>query len=171
MNRNKIRLYNTEKYQAVLPAPEIEELEGDAQEVIISADGREESASGEVISSVTFNASGGVWYDTGAKTNYIVTESVQSSQITRIAKLPVDVYRSASLTICLEHNNSVRMDNVTMVNDGGTQVEVDHVPRSSLGQDLTAVNYLANVSNNNVNITCECPIGTQHTVIVNGFVR
>ena len=170
MNRNKIRLYNTDKYQAVLPAPEIEELEGDAQEVIISADGREDSASGESISSVTFNASGGIWYDTGIKTSYVTFSSIQDTNITKICELDMSMHRAASLTICLYRNASVRMVDVSVVHDGQTAVEIDQIDRTSIGQDITKSNFFANISNNTINITCETDIGTQVQGVVNSFV-
>lgn len=59
--RKRIELHNIDKYQPYLHAPLIDRIEGDAEEMILSADGNEASASVNMIGSLSINASGGVW--------------------------------------------------------------------------------------------------------------
>lgn len=67
MTRRTIELYNLDKYDAYLPTPKIDRIEGSADEIILSADGYEESASSGHAGSLTINASGGVWMDSGPR--------------------------------------------------------------------------------------------------------
>lgn len=60
-NRKRIELYNIDKYQPYFHAPLVDRVEGDADEIILSADGREKSASYNEPGSITINARGGVW--------------------------------------------------------------------------------------------------------------
>ena len=59
--RKRIELHNIDKYQPYLHAPLIDRIEGDAEEMILSADGNEASAGGNTVGSLSINASGGVW--------------------------------------------------------------------------------------------------------------
>ncbi len=60
-SRKRIELYNIDKYQPYFHAPLVDRVEGDAEEIILSADGRERSASYNEPGSITINATGGVW--------------------------------------------------------------------------------------------------------------
>lgn len=77
MTRTTIELFNLDKYDAYLPTPKVDRIEGDADEIILSADAYEASGSGGIPGSLTMNASGGIWIDTGAK----CTASVSSRKV------------------------------------------------------------------------------------------
>lgn len=66
MSRKIIEFHNSDKYQPYFHAPLVDRIEGDAEEIILSADGRDTSASGNTVGSLSMNVSGGVWTDYGA---------------------------------------------------------------------------------------------------------
>ena len=78
MTRRRIELHNYDKYQPYFHAPLVDRIEGDAQEMILSADGNESSTSGNTVSSLTINASGGVWVDLGSVVTIQQSHSVDS---------------------------------------------------------------------------------------------
>ena len=57
MTRRRIELHNYDKYQPYFHAPLVDRIEGDAQEMILSADGNEASASGNTTGAMTINLS------------------------------------------------------------------------------------------------------------------
>lgn len=68
MSRKIIELHNFDKYQPYFHAPLVDRIEGDAEEIILSADGRDTSASGNTTGSLSMNVSGGIWTDYAAVT-------------------------------------------------------------------------------------------------------
>lgn len=68
MSRKIIELHNFDKYQPYFHAPLVDRIEGDSEEIVLSADGREHSASGNTVGSMSINVSGGMWIDHGPVT-------------------------------------------------------------------------------------------------------
>lgn len=112
-SRKRIELYNIDKYQPYFHAPLVDRVEGDAEEIILSADGRERSASYNEPGSMTINAAGGVW----TRFDKVVKLEQQIHQIVD-ASADVSTYNFDVTTSCSEtsnpgtggYNNSKSMD-------------------------------------------------------------
>ena len=98
--RKLIELYNIDKYQPYFHAPLVDRVEGDAQEIILSADGRERSASYNQPGSMTVNAAGGVW----TRFDKVVKLEQQIHQIVD-ASADVSTYNFDVTTSCSETSN------------------------------------------------------------------
>ena len=107
MSRKSIELYNFGKYQPYLESPLVDRIEGNADEMVLSADGYEQSASGGIPGSLTINANGGVWTDTGP----VVTCDVSSSFTTNtdndsttsvFLAFNKNVYRGGTVQVTIE---------------------------------------------------------------------
>ena len=155
MTRNKINLYNTDKYQAVFPNPDIEEISGGSVEVIISADGTEDSASNETPSSITMNASAGIWYDTGITTSYNTVFHINSSASEEtIHEFDKTIFRSAklSLTICNSDNSIISYVELVIIHNDITAT-ISESTLISTGSWPAAPQFGVNVTGNNIRIT------------------
>jgi hypothetical protein len=169
MNRNKIKLYNTDKYQAVLPAPDIDELTGDAEEVIISADGSEESASDETIGSVTFNASGGIWYDTGGPViSYTTFTAIQGINKTTILQIDKNKVEACSIKVKIKSGSSLAMYELNVIHNLAT-VNLHTTSTANIGSLAPA--FTSNIIGNYINIECESvPTGSTFAGYVNSYI-
>ena len=106
MSRKSIELYNFGKYQPYLESPLVDRIEGNADEMVLSADGYEQSASNGLPGSLTINANGGVWTDTGP----VVTCDVSSSFTTTandstpsvFLTFNKNVYRGGTVQVTIE---------------------------------------------------------------------
>ena len=162
MTRNKINLYNTDKYQAVFPNPDIEEISGEAVEVIISADGTEDSASQETPSSITMNASAGVWYDTGIVTSYnTVYHTKVNSGEEVIHIFDKTIFRSAKITLTISDaaNDNVSQKDITLIHNG-TNVSIGETTLLSVGNNAIDPTFSASIAGNNVMLKAVCPSNT-----------
>ena len=65
MTKTLIELYNSDKYQPILQDGIFDKVQGQSNELILSGDGRETSASGNTTGSIILNVSGGMWTDHG----------------------------------------------------------------------------------------------------------
>lgn len=160
MTRNKINLYNTEKYQAVFPNPDIEEISGEAVEVIISADGTEDSASNETPSSITMNASAGIWYDTGITTSYNTTFHIKSTADEEtFHTFDKTIFRSAkiSLTTISSDQTRVSYDELVVVHNDVTATIND--TRAADAGGGNTVTYSAAVVGNQIVLKATCESG------------
>lgn len=90
-SRKRIELYNIDKYQPYFHAPLVDRVEGDAEEIILSADGRERSASYNEPGSITINATGGVWtrFDKVVKLEQQIHKIVELSENIRTREYDV----------------------------------------------------------------------------------
>lgn len=169
MDRNKIKLYNTDKYQAVLPAPDIDELTGDAEEVIISADGNENSASDETLGSVTFNASGGIWYDTGGPViSYTTFTGTQTNTKTTILQIDKREIESCSINVKVKDGSNIAIYTLQMVCNIAS-VNLHSTSTANLGTVNAA--FTSSIQGNFINIDCEgVSIGTTFAGYVNSYI-
>lgn len=170
MDRNKIKLYNTDKYQAVLPAPDIDELTGDAEEVIISADGSEDSASDETIGSVTFNASGGIWYDTGGPViSYTTFTATQGASKTIVLQLHKNKVEACSINVKVKDGSNLAMYELKMVQNLAS-VNLHSTSTANIGSLSPA--WTSNILGNYINIECEgIPAGSTFAGYVNSYIK
>lgn len=170
MDRNKIKLYNTDKYQAVLPAPDIDELTGDAEEVIISADGNEQSASDETLGSVTFNASGGIWYDTGGPViSYTTFTNTQAGTKTTILQLDKREVESCCINVKVKEGSNIAMYTLEMVCNMAN-VNLHSTSTANLG--IVNAAFTSSIQGNYINIDCEgVSTGTTFAGYVNSYIK
>lgn len=150
MTRSKIELYNTSKYQAVFPSPDIAELGSDeAVEVIISADGTEDSASDGLASSITMNASAGVWYDTGIITSYnTIYHTIVTSDTETIHSFNKTKFRTARYNLTVKIANTFAAIDVTIIHDNNSVV-VSNTDQISTDSDLP-ITFSVAIENNNI---------------------
>jgi len=170
MSRRGIELYNYDKYQAYFPAPLVQTLSGDADEIIISADGDESSASGNTPGSITFNVSSGVWtnYDhvlVVNKTfaaNSIATNStgiIFSEATNNFFHATLDIFVSASDRSYHEQANiiyhgtdtTIRRGDVTNAGAGGETASSDFGLAASISNNILSITY-TNLHNSSVDV-------------------
>ena len=132
MSRKKIELYNFEKYQPHLPDPSIDRIEGNADEMVLSADGFEHSASDGVAGSMTINANGGVWIDTGpgvtcdVSSRAVVTTDTTSSGNYTILQYTKSVFRTAQIRAVVQSGNDFILNNIDIIhNDSVINMRAD----------------------------------------------
>lgn len=124
MARQSIELYNLDKYDAYIPTPKVDKIQGDADEIIISADAYEESASGGLEGSLTINASGGVWTDTGpvcicdASTIVVADSTDDASTIHELISFSKSKFRSVSVDIVINKQNNFTTRRLTILHNG-----------------------------------------------------
>lgn len=155
MARTKIELYNLDKYSPYIPAPVIDRVEGNADEIILSADGYEDSASSGLPGSLTINASGGVWTDT----NYMVTcetshKYTTTTELTQETFLSFDKqdFRSAIIDITIQKGNNFTTKRLTVIHNNslvtvheGTSVSV---PETTIWNEQIS----GNINGNNIDL-------------------
>lgn len=162
MTRNKINLYNTDKYQAVFPNPEIEEISGEAVEVIISADGTEDSASNETPSSITMNASAGVWFDTGIITSYnTVYHTKINDNEEVIHEMDKATFRTAKicLTICDSSNMNTSYKEIVIIHNN-TSAAIHETDLVSIGSSPVDPSFSVSVVGNKIKLSATCDNNT-----------
>ena len=167
MTRTQIDIYNTDKYQAVMPSPKIEAIEGSDLEVIISADGTEDSASGGVPSTITMNASAGVWYDTGVVTSYNTfsyTTATTNQEVIHI--FDKTVFRTARVNIMLQSGANYKTQDVYIVHNNSNAGVTPTTP-AEVGQGSITATYAVAINNNDVELKITAPAST----IIKGVVQ
>ena len=137
-NRKRIELHNYDKYQAYFHAPMVDRIEGDAEEMILSADGDHTSASGGVVGSLTMNASGGTWSNLGdvSRVWIPITHDYTSNTTPgteTFLTLPANRMCSVTLNIMYKHQNYMTNQRVVVVYDGATNVTVDTIEQHGSG--------------------------------------
>ena len=142
-NRKRIELHNYDKYQAYLHAPMVDRIEGDAQEMILSADGVDTSASGGVVGSLTMNASGGVWSDLGDVVQACLPvvhdyTSTTTPGTETFLTLPAGRKSSTTLNIMYSNQNYTTFQRVIVVFNG-TNTSVDIIEQHGVGTFPTGV--------------------------------
>ena len=166
MSRKKIELYNFDKYQPTLLSPNIDRIEGNADEMVLSADGFEQSASGDLPGSLTINANGGVWTDTGpsvscdVSSRAVMTTDTSSTGRETFLTYTKSSFRLAAIQVITRSTPPGRdqsgevylMQNINVIHN-------DTTATMSLVNDVAApddhtldVQYYMNVSGNNINL-------------------
>ena len=116
-----IELYNLDKYSAYLPSPKVDMIEGDADEIILSADGRETPASDGFPGSLSINASGGVYTDTGSRAtcelSYMFTILVNSTGPEEFLSFDKRDYRSAVIDVIIQSGNNFTTKTLTVIHN------------------------------------------------------
>ena len=151
-----IELYNLDKYSPYIPSPKIDKVEGDADEIILSADGREESASDGLPGSLTIHASGGVWIDTHhactCETSNKFTIPVGSSTPETFLSFDKRDFRSAHIDVIIQSGNNFTTKNITIIhNNSAVVVQIDDsvsVPLSTTWN----IQITGSVDGNNINL-------------------
>lgn len=121
MTRRRIELHNYDKYQPYFHAPLIDRIEGDSQEIIISADGNETSTSGGTTGSITINASGGMWFDLGGvitSQQAHVTDGITSGSQTTVFTMPTSDFTHTTLTIITSAADRTFHEQTEVIHDG-----------------------------------------------------
>lgn len=155
MSRKSIELYNFGKYQPYLESPLVDRIEGNADEMVLSADGYEQSASGGLPGSLTINANGGVWTDTGPVvtcdvTSSFTTSTVDDSTPSVFLTFNKNVFRGGTIQVTIETVTNGTplfiMRTLDVIHDSG-----DTVACSELAETSTLTNHT-------LAITIDCAI-------------
>jgi len=151
-----IELYNLDKYSAYIPAPKIDRVEGDADEIILSADGREESASDGLPGSLTIHASGGVWIDTHHGSTCEVSSKftipVGSSTAETFLSFDKRSFRTALIDVIFQSGNNFTTKKLTVIhNNSAVVVQIDDSVSVPLSTTWNA-QITGSVSGNNINL-------------------
>lgn len=166
MTRETIQLYNTDKYQALFPAPKVNEVRGDASEVIISADQNENSSSNNTVGSITMNASGGVFYDTGFITAYnTFTHTKTTDGAEPIVSFDITKYRSARINVTLQYGASFATQDVYVVHNTSS-LGIRYTTPAEAGASISTT-YTGSVTNGFAELNLTSPTGTVVKGVVN----
>ena len=142
MTRRRIELHNIDKYQPYFHAPMIDRIEGDAEEMILSADGNETSSSGNTVGSLTINSSGGVWNDLGdvkqvtMQINHTYTtpgaggsEVIFDMLLTDVTYCTLNIVLSSDTYVAHKQINALHDESTVTVSDNSSQtLEVGSLP-------------------------------------------
>lgn len=138
MARKSIELYNFDKYQPHMPSPQVERIEGDADEVVLSADGNERSASNGIAGSISLNANGGVWTNTGSLTTCEnTTTHVTSTDTTTTGEQTFLTFsrstmRSVTCKLIVQSGSSYMSQQIVVIHDGtNVNVHADDVVKAN----------------------------------------
>ena len=158
MSRKKIELYNFDKYQPTLLSPNIDRIEGNADEMVLSADGFEQSASGGLPGSLTINANGGVWTDTGpsvscdVSSRAVMTKDTSSTGRETFLTYTKSSFRLASIQVVTRSGEVYLMQNINVIHND-TAVTMSLVNDVAAPDDHTLdVQYYMHVSGDNINL-------------------
>ena len=161
MARKTIELYNLDKYDAYIPTPKVDKIEGDADEIILSADAYEESASGGLEGSLTINASGGVWIDTGPVC--VCEDSIETAALNtddettshELLSFSKSKFRSLNVDITINKQSNFTTRRLTIIHNGSVAGVYAHdnvsVPASYTWNDIytmtsSGTNFTLNVT-------------------------
>jgi len=126
MSRKIIELHNFDKYQPYFHAPLVDRIEGDAEEIILSGDGRDTSASGNTPGSLSMNVSGGVWIDYLVATTqqFAVSGALTSSNAENIFTFNSNTYPACFIDLLVSRGGSRFAEHTVVVTDpSGTTFE------------------------------------------------
>jgi len=152
-----IELYNLDKYTPYIPAPKVDRVEGDGDEIILSADGREESASDGLPGSLTIHASGGVWVDTyhicTCEVSNKFTIPVGSSTAETFLSFDKRDFRMAQVNIMIQSGNNFTTKTLTVIhNNSAVTLQIDDgvsVPISTTWN----IQIAGSINGNDINLT------------------
>lgn len=124
MTKTLIELYNSDKYQPVLQDAIYDKVQGQSNELILSGDGRETSASGNTTGSITLNVSGGMWTDHGSfnTQQFGVSGSIANNTSNNtIFTFNSNIYKACFVDLLFtKSNGDVAVERVTIAVDGAS---------------------------------------------------
>jgi len=119
MTRKIIELHNFDKYQPYFHAPLVDRIEGDSEELILSADGRDSSASNNKVSSMTMNVSGGIWKDfNGVVVNELAVTGVAIATNTTMFSFNTNTYKAAFVDLVCFSSGFAQADQFCVTSTG-----------------------------------------------------
>lgn len=165
MSRKIIELHNFDKYQPFFHAPLVDRIEGDAEEIILSGDGRDTSASGNTTGSLSMNVSGGVWIDyLDVTTQHFGVSGSLATASTTLFQFDTSVYQSAFVMISYKTGAITTAERLEIACDG-SDIEVNpfgaYTP-SSTGKPT----YSGSVSSSIATITINGSVGATYRATV-----
>lgn len=174
MSRKKIELYNFDKYQPHIPDPTIDRIEGNADEMVLSADGFEHSASDGVPGSMTINANGGVWIDTGpgvtcdVSSRAVVTKDTTSSGHYTILQYTKSVFRTAQIRAVVQSGADYILNNIDIIhNDTVVNMRAD-TPLSAPSNTSVTPTFTAQVAGESIKLNIS---GVPNNTVVSCSIR
>ena len=148
MTRKRIELHNYDKYQPYFHAPLIDRIEGDAQEMILSADGNEASASGNTTGAMTINSAGGMWVDLGPVTRIHTaysTDAIASAGSETVFSMNNQLFNHTTLHLMVSATDRISHERIELTHFG-TDVDTTRGAKTTSGFGGT-LNYSITVSN------------------------
>jgi hypothetical protein len=157
-NRKQIELYNFDKYQPHLPNPSVDRIDGNADEMVLSADGYEQSASGGQPGSLTLNANGGVWSDTGpgvtceVSSRTVTTTDTTSSGKATFLTFNKSAFRTADIQAIIQSGNNYIKQPIEVIHSGSdVSIHTGTATAAPVSHGLTIV-YTAEISSGDVTL-------------------
>lgn len=173
MARKKIELYNFDKYQPHMPAPSVDRIEGNADEMVLSADGYEPSASGGLAGSMTINANGGVWIDTGPgvtcehSARIITTTDTTASGKEKFLQFSKAAFRAADIQAIVRSGNKYIKQPIEVIHDGTNVTLLKHTSVSAPQNTGLTITYTAEIISGDVTLSIAgVPVNTTVTSVV-----
>lgn len=165
MSRKIIELHNFDKYQPYFHAPLVDRIEGDAEEIILSGDGRDTSASGNTTGSLSMNVSGGVWIDyLDVTTQHFGLSGTLASASTTLFQFDTSAYQSAFVTISYKTGSITTAERLEIACDG-TNIEVN--PFGAYAPNSTdKPSYSGSVSSSTATITINGSVGATYRATI-----
>lgn len=120
MSKTLIELYNSDKYQPVVQDGIFDKVQGQSNELILSGDGRETSASGNTAGSITLNVSGGMWTDHGQfnTQQFGVSGSLSSGSAQTVFQFDSSIYNSCFVELLYGRGGARWAECMILVVDG-----------------------------------------------------
>ena len=173
MARKQIELYNFDKYQAHMSAPAIDRIEGNADEMVLSADGYEPSASGGLPGSMTINANGGVWTDTGpgvtcdVSSSYTTVSDTTSTGTETFLTFSRSAFRAANIQAIVQSGATYVLQPLNLIHNKSI-VSIQTLDSVVAGDANLNIVYSADISSGDVNVKIA---GVPQNTIVKCVIR
>lgn len=146
MSRKIIELHNFDKYQPYFHAPLVDRIEGDSEEIVLSADGREHSASGNTVGSLSMNVSGGVWTDYAVcTTQQFAVSGTASSNSHTMFSYDSNTYSACFFDLVVTSGSSNYAEQTILTFDGFSVFERTGTNTSQYGLSASTTNGVATV--------------------------
>lgn len=166
MSKTLIELYNSDKYQPVLQDGIFDKVQGQANELILSGDGRETSASGNTTGSITLNVSGGMWTDHGlfSTQQFGVSGSIAVATVNNtLFTFDSNTYKACFVDLLFTRaNGDVAVERATIAVDGPSPT----VDRTAATQPSYYVWNVVNGSGNCIVQINQATIGDTYKAVV-----
>ena len=166
MTRKRIELHNYDKYQPYFHAPLIDRIEGDAQEMILSADGNEASASGNTVGAMTINSAGGMWVDLGPVTRihtaYSTDTIAASTGQETVFSMDSQLFNHTTLHVMVSAFDRIAHERIEITH---FDTDVDMTRGAKTTSGAGSLNYNITVSNTSGEIQVD--LSNNHSAPVN----
>ena len=147
MSRKIIELHNFDKYQPYFHAPLVDRIEGDAEEIILSGDGRDTSASGNTSGSLSMNVSGGVWIDYATvTTQQFAVSGAASSNSHAMFSYNSNTYSACFFDIVITSGTSNYAEQTILTFDGVSTFQRTGTNTSQYGLTTSTTNGVTTVN-------------------------